>query len=455
MIRRLLPTVPALIAMVVLYGWVTGDETLIRIGLTTVPMNPTTAAVFIALSFAISARRYGGRFGRGIAVALFGATMAVGVTKLVGLANFHIRSDVYLFVSKLGMGGVPLTRMSPNAALCFVLIALALLIKRYRSDRFAVLSQVLALLVAMIALFATAGHIYGVRAFYGLPAFTPMAIHTAASFLCLAAFVFLQTVRRGLSVPIMSAGPGGRSARILLPAAVVIPIAFGWLRLQGERIGLYPPEIGIALTVIMNVVSLSAVIWWSARLLLDADVRRMVAEAELARLVSHDFLTGLPNRARFMERLLGRMTARERHPDRPFALVYLGFDGFEQVNDRLGHASGDALLRQFADILRQYVPRKEDMVARLDDDEFVLLLDEIGSVEDAASLAGRIVAELPPNFGRAGQLVPIGVDVGIVVADLRHLTPESLLNDADRAMYRARRSGKGRYALFSEEDPAA
>ncbi len=445
-----LAIVPALFAVVVLTGWEIDSESLKRLGMVTVTMNPTTAAGFLAIGLGLAARHLAGRRGRLIGYVPIAVAGAIGVLKLFDVVTgSHLNIDTVLFATKLTVGDARPSRIAPNAALCFVLISGALLIMRHRSKPAAIAAQLLALATALVSVFAVVGYLYGVGAFYIVPAFFPMAIHTAMAFLCLSAYVFIQTSRRGLIAPISDPGPAGRSARALLPAAIIVPVGFGWLRQLGEDAGLYTPEIGVALMVMVSVLTLTVLIWLNARLLLTADRRRREAETELARMAKHDFLTGLPNRGHFMDRLMARMAVRRRRAADSFAIIYMDLDGFKQVNDRFGHAAGDALLRDVALHLWQTARQTNDLVARLGGDEFAMLLDHINSPDEAAGVAQRIVDDMPRRFGTEAEGVPIGMSIGIVLADVRHQTPESLLNEADQALYDAKRGGKGRFSIYS------
>jgi diguanylate cyclase (GGDEF)-like protein len=453
---RLLILVPAVFALVVLVGWWIDNDSLRRLGLASVTMNPTTAISFLMLSLGLCLRQTGGRVASWLAHGLIVGAGVIGVLKLLDVvAGTHIEIDTFLFAGKLATSDLKPSRIAPNAALCLVLISLALSAKTGPSRRAAIMAQLLALATMLVSVFALVGYLYGVGAFYSVPAFFPMAVHTAIGFLCLAAWVFLRTRTRGLMAPISDTGPAGRMARALLPAAFIIPVGNGWLRLLGERAGLFDAGIGAALGVMLNVLVLTVLIWLSARLLLASDTSRRQAEAELARMASYDFLTGLPNRAQFMERLMTRMAAGRRRTADPFAIIYMDLDGFKQVNDRLGHAIGDQLLRDVATHLRQCVRRDGDLVARLGGDEFTMLLDQVASADEASAVATRIVEEMPPYVRSNGQDVPVGMSVGIVLAEVRHQTPEALLSDADQALYDAKRGGKGRYAIFVGQADAA
>ncbi len=441
-------------ACIVLTGWLLGSEPMERLGLAaSVTMNPTTALGMLGLSAAILLRVCKRDASDKAANGILAAVLALGVLKLVDVCTGnHLGIDSIVLASRLAHGHLAASRMAPNAALCFVLIAGALLVMRRPSQRSAVLSQGMALAASVIAVFAVVGYLYGVTAFYGLPAFFPMALHTAFGFLCVAAYVLVRTGERGLLSPISDRGSAGRISRVLLPAAVVIPVLSGWLRQQGERAGLFTPEIGVALMVMASMLSLIALIWWNAGQLLAFDTRRTRAEIDLARMAHHDFLTGLANRGRFMDRLAARMTHHRRRTDEDsFAVIYMDIDGFKTVNDQLGHMAGDTLLREVALHLQRCGRNRSDLVARLGGDEFGMLLEHIRSSEEAAAVARRIVNGMPQKYGPPGRQVPIGMSVGIVIADLRHETPEGLLNDADLALYDAKRQGKGRFALYADE----
>lgn len=447
---RLLLLVPAVFALVVLVGWWTDNDSLRRLGMASVTMNPTTAVGFLMFALGLGLRQTGGRAASWLAHGLIVGAGLIGALKLLDVvAGTHIDIDTFLFADKLATADVKPSRIAPNAAICLVLISLALSAKTRASTRAAIVSQLLALAAMLVSVFALVGYLYGVGAFYSVPAFFPMAVHTAIAFLCLAAWVFLRTRTRGLMAPISDTGPAGRMARALLPAAFIIPVGNGWLRLLGERAGLFDLAVGAALGVMLNVLVLTGLIWLSARLLLASDTSRRQAEAELARMASHDFLTGLPNRAYFMERLMTRMAAGRRRTADPFAIIYMDLDGFKQVNDRLGHIVGDQLLRDVAAHLRQCVRRDGDVVARLGGDEFTMLLDQVASADEVSSVATRIVDSMPNHVRSNGQEVPVGISVGIVLAEVRHRTPEALLSDADQALYDAKRGGKGRFSIYA------
>ncbi len=168
------------------------------------------------------------------------------------------------------------------------------------------------------------------------------------------------------------------------------------------------------------------------------------AEEELTHLAFHDPLTGLVNRALLRDRL-DEALARSERSGRSVALLYLDVDDFKSVNDALGHAAGDALLRAVADGLARCV-RRSDSAARLGGDEFAVLVEDVDDRREVEALAERIRATLAEPVVLGGRVVDATVSLGVAFADYRR-TSEQVLHDADLAMYEAKSHGKNRYEV--------
>jgi diguanylate cyclase (GGDEF)-like protein/PAS domain S-box-containing protein len=171
------------------------------------------------------------------------------------------------------------------------------------------------------------------------------------------------------------------------------------------------------------------------------------AEARLIHDAFHDGLTGLPNRALFMERLERAIVRTKRHPDYKFAVLFLDLDRFKVVNDSLGHAMGDLLLISLASRLEACL-RSGDTVARLGGDEFTILLDDIQDATEVTNIAERLHKELTSSFNLNGYEVFTSASIGISFSTTSYNRPEELLRDADIAMYRAKERGRARYEIF-------
>src|SRR5258707_1480876 len=172
-------------------------------------------------------------------------------------------------------------RMAQATALSFVMLGTALWLLG-NSQRF-VLTQLNALIVMGIALLALTGYLYGVASLYGVLAFTSIAFHSALAFLIVSMGILLARPDRGLIAVLTSNGPGGIMARGLLPAAILIPLLFGWLRLKGQQLGLYGTEFGLALFALSNIITFACLVWWNARSLNRADAQRKQAETAVKR----------------------------------------------------------------------------------------------------------------------------------------------------------------------------
>ncbi|MBD2730319.1 PAS domain S-box protein [Nostoc sp. FACHB-892] len=170
-------------------------------------------------------------------------------------------------------------------------------------------------------------------------------------------------------------------------------------------------------------------------------------EAQLIHDVFHDSLTGLPNRALFVERLEQALALTKRHSDYRFAVLFLDVDRFKVINDSLGHIIGDQLLTALARRLERCL-RAGDTVARLGGDEFTILLDDIKDLNDVKNVANRINVALTGAFNLGGNEVITTVSIGIALGTNTYNLSEELIRDADIAMYRAKALGKARYEIF-------
>ncbi|MDZ7954293.1 MAG: EAL domain-containing protein [Nostoc sp. DedQUE09] len=185
---------------------------------------------------------------------------------------------------------------------------------------------------------------------------------------------------------------------------------------------------------------------------LEAEINeRKQVEEQLRHNAFHDALTGLPNRAFFMESLKHTLQRAKRQKNYLFAVLFLDLDRFKVINDSLGHLKGDQFLIAIANKLGVCI-RSTDIAARLGGDEFTILLDEIQNVSEAIKVAERIQQELTLPLELDGQEVFTTASIGIALSStVDYDQPENLLRDADTAMYRAKALGKARYELFNQE----
>ncbi len=176
----------------------------------------------------------------------------------------------------------------------------------------------------------------------------------------------------------------------------------------------------------------------------DISERKLVQE-KLVQLAQYDVLTGLPNRALFMDRL-AIATARAIRNDSALAVLFLDLDGFKGINDSLGHHAGDELLKAFGARLTAAV-RKCDTVARLGGDEFTIILEELQDAgQDARAVADKIVAGMAQPFELTAGSVTLSTSIGVAIHDGAGASVDDLLRRSDDAMYRAKHCGKNRWS---------
>ncbi len=176
---------------------------------------------------------------------------------------------------------------------------------------------------------------------------------------------------------------------------------------------------------------------------------RKRAEEQLLHDAFHDALTGLPNRALFMDHVKMAIQRSRRSGDRLFAALFLDLDRFKIINDSLGHMVGDQLLVGIAHRLEACL-RPGDTVARLGGDEFTILLEDLACTDDAIEVALRVQEAVTQPFNIGGHEVFTTASIGIALSETGYERAEDLLRDADTAMYRAKMAGKKRHVVFDK-----
>ena len=211
------------------------------------------------------------------------------------------------------------------------------------------------------------------------------------------------------------------------------------------RLGLFGTEHVFLLPVLL---CLTLAFAGKARIV-QAEIEHVTETEEQARYKTMtDALTGLPNRAQFMERVARAIQCVRADRDFQFAILFIDLDGFKPINDRLGHKAGDAVLRHTAKRF-QACMRKGDIVGRYGGDEFTLLVHHVTGDADASRVAERVLAKLKEPID-VGEPVMVGASIGIALSANLHERPEDLIRDADGAMYRAKAQGKNQY-VFSDQ----
>jgi diguanylate cyclase (GGDEF)-like protein len=281
--------------------------------------------------------------------------------------------------------------------------------------------------------------------------------------------VFLRRPDRGASRILAMDSATGRAARLLFLGLVPGVVLMVILVLIGEELGLY--RRGMSATILpWTLILVFGIAAWRSlrdiarherglrRALRDVDMardylevrveertaalQRLIGELNLARAeqahrATHDALTGLPNRALFHDRL-GHALARAARFGHQVGVLFIDLDGFKQVNDTLGHAAGDAMLREVARRLQSRV-RASDTLARLGGDEFVVLLEHFSAPAQAEQAARSVLGPLPGPMEVEGHTVEIRYSMGMALSPEDGTTAEAILHAADQRMYSAKR----------------
>ena len=177
---------------------------------------------------------------------------------------------------------------------------------------------------------------------------------------------------------------------------------------------------------------------------------RKNAEAQLLYDAFHDALTGLPNRALFLDRLEHVIASAKRHPHYLYGVLFLDLDRFKVINDSLGHGIGDRLLVEVGQRLKSCL-RPGDTVARLGGDEFAILLEDISDAADAEEITQRIEQALSPHYSIQGNEIVTTQSIGLALRSDHYEWPEQILRDADIAMYEAKSKGRSRHEFFDSK----
>jgi diguanylate cyclase (GGDEF)-like protein/PAS domain S-box-containing protein len=176
---------------------------------------------------------------------------------------------------------------------------------------------------------------------------------------------------------------------------------------------------------------------------------RKHSEEKMSFYAMHDPLTNLPNRALFIDRLELSIKRSRRHDDYNFAVMMIDLDRFKKINDSMGHITGDKLLTQLSSRILPLL-RGVDTIARIGGDEFAVLTEDFRNPREVIAIAKRILAAIQEPFSIEDKLVHTNASIGIVISTVHYTQPDTLLRNADIAMYEAKNLGPGRFRVFNK-----
>ncbi|HMJ06925.1 MAG TPA: hypothetical protein VK474_11765, partial [Chthoniobacterales bacterium] len=256
----------AAIGVLAMVGWTFGVEVLKRVLPGLAAMNPASAICFVlaAVSLALIPEKSPRSLPAGLtnlARVCAGLVIMVGAAQaLAFLGGPDLRIDQILFASDFRKGLSQRALMAPLTALNFFLIGNALILLHSPRRRGSPLVSIAALVAGFQAIVAVLGYLYGVGAFYGLTSHIPMALHTAVGFLVLAFGILDCQSRHGLLAAIGGNTVGGKMARRLLPAVILVPAILGWFRVEAVHRGFFGEEFGVALYTVINMLVFSILV---------------------------------------------------------------------------------------------------------------------------------------------------------------------------------------------------
>jgi len=235
----------------------------------------------------------------------------VGAVTIAGyVVGDNLGLDQLLFGARLGGN-----RIAPNTGVNFLFLGIALLLLDWQPRPGVWPAQLVLLAPITISATSLLGYVYGVGALYGIARYIPMALPTAIAFLALSLGALWARPQRGLVAVVTADHPGGVLARRLLPAAVVIPVLLGWLRLVSDRRELMPPELGLAMTVVLTILLFTVLIWATSRFLNRVDEGRKAGEDRLVtQYATTSILAEAPTLSDALPRILEAITDRTLPP---------------------------------------------------------------------------------------------------------------------------------------------
>jgi diguanylate cyclase (GGDEF)-like protein len=407
-------------------------------------MNANTALgqIFLGLSLWLllpdpprRMRRFFGLF-FGVLAASIGA-----ITLIEFIFGVNLRFDQILYNKYAGSLTTTLpVRMAPSTASTLLALGLALLLLDWNTPRGRRPAQELSLWGALVAIMSLSGYIYKAESLYRFFSYSETAVHTAIILFLMSAAIFFARPRAGIAGDLTGRFMGSEMARRILPAVLILPILLGWIRVLGQRAGLFGTELGLALNTTVNVATLSILLWFNARKLNNAE-ESLEAVRETGKVhydaSVRDELTGLYNRRGFL-------TFAEQQIElacsgrRELLVVFADVDDLKAINDGYGHPEGDLALKKTADVLLT-VFRDTDIVARMGGDEFAVL-----ALDCSPTGLVRINAhfdKLLRTMNDLNRLWKLSISVGTIHVDSLHpLSINDLLSEADKMMYERKRA---------------
>jgi diguanylate cyclase (GGDEF)-like protein len=413
----------------VLVGWALGNDALRSVIPGVAYVRTNAAFGFVTVGGALWCNRRPDvhpRLARALAAMV---ALVAGVTLLEYLSGRDLGIDRLLFDHLHSTTQAAADRMTISATVCFLLLAVALLMLDTSTRWWRRMTQALIASSASLSVLAVVGYLFGSDRLDPGSVYSTMPINTALAMLVVSAGVAWARPNIGIAELATRRDPGGALLRHLIPVVVGVPLVAGLVATRAVDAGLFDSRFGRALLVTSIVVSFAVVLVASARSLSRTYRHLAIAETD----AEIDSLSGLLNRRGIDRRFL------ELSPGD--AMVLIDLDDFKSVNDLHGHAVGDDLLKRFSGFLMRTCRSKNDWVGRLGGDEFIVVLAKAGE-----SGATRFTSQLYRQWHATRPIATYSA--GIAVYDLP-LEPRQVLARADEALYLAKTQGRDQAHAFA------
>ena len=430
--------------VIALLGWAFNVGMLRTILPNSPTFYPNAALGFFLAAVALIYASTRSRYSRLLQTVLASVAAAISLATLIEYSlNLDLHIDQFLFTDVTPTANIAHGRMAVATAISILLVSIAIILANRK--RFAMASQLLAATAGLVGILNLLGHLYGERTLFAFGSQVGMALHSLLGCFLLSGGVLALRTDRGIMSLITSDASGGVMARVLLPAAIVLPAILGWLRWYGQfSLGLYDTAAGLTLFTASVIIVFVIMTLASAALLNRSDTERARMQYE----ATHDALTSVMNRHGILEQMRVEMSRCFREK-RTMGIALVDVDRFKLVNDELGHNAGDEVLKEVAQRLKKSL-RAYDGVGRYGGEEFLLVLpgcDLESAMMRAEALRSAIASsaiQLPEESR------DVTISIGVSIYNPHEGVPrEELIRWADVALYAAKANGRNQVQPYT------
>ena len=422
----------AILAATILAAWAVHPfASLLPVGWNLMRRNTALAALLSAVSLVLSQPRHGRRAlvtSRTLAVIVLIPSLWIF---LEYASNGALKNGILDRLADLDLYAIHPGRMSPQTSVAFALLGLVMLLLRAHKGLWSYVADIAVLLACLLTLTILSGYLFGAVHLFGISMQNRTSPQTLVALCLLTLVAYTRRAEYGFHSILLSVGIGGKTARMALPLAIVLPFLLEALRAGSVYLRLIGPQYA-------NAIATSSLSIFIVAFVLVVGWRIDSLENEIRDLSLRDELTGLYNRRGFY--VLGEQAMRlASRAKRPFSVLYLDVDRLKPINDTLGHDVGSEFLRLVSQMLVA-VFREVDVIGRVGGDEFVVAGE--GSIVDMANAVERLQDAVATANAVPDRLYMISFSLGYVTRHGDKESFEQMLGRADKIMYEEKRQKK-------------